>query len=98
MVWDAFSEKWERGFAAAAQYYAEHGNLVMPCVLHQPKTACGLGVRVEIRSKPMQMARFNWKKPRGWNTSESGRNRIIITSSGVKLMRQPSGILRNTGV
>lgn len=29
MVWDAFSEKWEQGFAAAAQYYADHGNLIM---------------------------------------------------------------------
>ena len=45
MVWDAFSEKWERGFAAAAQYYAEHGNLVMP-VSYTTKDGLRLGVWV----------------------------------------------------
>ena len=45
MVWDAFSEKWERGFAAAAQYYAEHGNLVMP-VSYTTKNGLRLGVWV----------------------------------------------------
>lgn len=43
MVWDAFSEKWERGFAAAAQYYAEHGNLIMP-VSYTTKDGLRLGV------------------------------------------------------
>ena len=43
MVWDAFSEKWERGFAAAAQYYAEHGNLIMP-VTYTTKDGLRLGV------------------------------------------------------
>ena len=45
MVWDAFSEKWERGFAAAAQYYAEHGNLIMP-VTYTTKDGLRLGVWV----------------------------------------------------
>ena len=45
MVWDAFSEKWERGFAAAAQYYAEHGNLVMP-ISYTTKDGLRLGVWV----------------------------------------------------
>ena len=43
MVWDAFSEKWERGFAAAAQYYADHGNLIMP-VSYTTKDGLRLGV------------------------------------------------------
>ena len=43
MVWDAFSEKWERGFAAAAQYYADHGNLIMP-VTYTTKDGLRLGV------------------------------------------------------
>lgn len=45
MVWDAFSEKWERGFAAAAQYYADHGNLIMP-VTYTTKDGLRLGVWV----------------------------------------------------
>lgn len=43
MVWDAFSEKWEQGFAAAAKYYADHGNLVVP-VSYTTKDGLRLGV------------------------------------------------------
>ena len=50
MVWDAFSEKWERGFAAAAQYYAEHGNLIMP-VTYTTKDGLRLGVWVRNQKK-----------------------------------------------
>lgn len=45
MVWDAFSEKWEQGFAAAAKYYADHGNLVVP-VSYTTKDGLRLGVWV----------------------------------------------------
>ena len=45
MVWDAFSEKWEQGFAAAAKYYADHGNLVMP-VSYTTEDGLRLGVWV----------------------------------------------------
>lgn len=30
MTWDAVSAKWERGYAEAAAYYAEHQNLDVP--------------------------------------------------------------------
>lgn len=50
MVWDAFSEKWERGFAAAAQYYAGHGNLIMP-VTYTTKDGLRLGVWVRNQKK-----------------------------------------------
>ena len=45
MVWDAFSEKWEQGFAAAAKYYADHGNLVVP-VSYTTEDGLRLGVWV----------------------------------------------------
>lgn len=45
MVWDAFSERWEQGFAAAAKYYADHGNLVVP-VSYTTKDGLRLGVWV----------------------------------------------------
>lgn len=97
MVWDAFNEKWERGFAAAAQYYAGHGNLIMP-VTYTTKDGLRLGVWVRNQKKTYAMARCNRKRLRGWKASESGGNRIIMTSSGAKLMRQPSCILRNTEI
>ena len=43
MVWDVFDKKWEQGFAAAAQYYADHGNLVMP-VSYTTKDGLRLGI------------------------------------------------------
>lgn len=30
MVWDAFSEQWERNYLEAVEYYREHGNLPVP--------------------------------------------------------------------
>ena len=30
MVWDAFSEQWERNYLEAVEYYREHGNLLVP--------------------------------------------------------------------
>lgn len=42
MVWDAFGEKWEKGYAAAAQYYADNGNLSVP-VAYVTKDGMRLG-------------------------------------------------------
>ncbi len=30
MVWDAFSDQWERNYLEAVEYYREHGNLLVP--------------------------------------------------------------------
>ena len=97
MVWDAFSEKWERGFAAAAQYYAEHGNLIMP-VTYTTKDGLRLGVWLRNQKQTYANGTLQQEKLRGWKASESGGNRIIMTSSGVKLMQQPSCILKNTEI
>lgn len=53
MVWDAFSERWEQGFAAAAKYYADHGNLVVPVSY---TTEDGLRLGVWIRNQKQTYA------------------------------------------
>ena len=88
MVWDAFSEKWEQGFAAAAKYYADHGNLVVP-VSYTTKDGLRFGESgLETRNKLMPTERCSLKRPNGLKALEFFGSKATSTSSGTRLTKQ----------
>lgn len=61
MAWDAFSEKWEQGYAAAAQYYADHGNLLVPST-YETKNGLRLGTWIRNQKQAYNSGRLPQNK------------------------------------
>ena len=65
MVWSTSNDLWEQNYAAATQYYLEHGDLEVP-IKYETSSGFGLGVWLGAHAPLTRQARCLRNRWSGW--------------------------------
>ena len=110
MVWDAFNKKWEQGYAAAAQYYADNGDLCVPIAyvtndglrlgswIRNQKQAYTAGTMTQDKISRLEAIGMQWSQnnyEQQWNAAYKAAKRYFEATGNLNV---PIGYVTTEGI